>query len=405
MGLRRIRRPGTGRVSLLIQRLTDTRHQLADNVERLRDVVQTALDEPGAVVNSWDVARLSGAFEAQAPASLLYLVSGAATLGQAERPWRVVLKVLAPVTSHADPGAIDYPKRETLLYSSGALDSLASGLVAPRCHGYDERPDGAGWLWLEYVQVEDDGVWPRARWALAARHLGQFNGAYLTGRPIPRAPWLGARRLRTWLERREPLVARISAAALDPQVSRWWPRSIVDAILGLWAERDTYCDALDRLPQTFCHGDAIRRNLLSRRRPDGTAETVAIDWEYAGYYAAGEEVGQTLSVASAFFDLNPADLPTLDEELFASYLAGLGEAGWRGDPRPVRFAYCAHAALRNLVNAVGTIVPGEAERPGIIRNHGHSWEELAERRAEIRPFLLELADEARRMLAAGLPSV
>jgi hypothetical protein len=30
--------------------------------------------------------------------------------------------------------------------------------------------------------------------------------------------------------------------------------------------------------------------------------------------------------------------------------------------------------------------------------YGHSWEALAARRAEVRPFLLERADEARRLL-------
>jgi hypothetical protein len=199
------------------------------------------------------------------------------------------------------------------------------------------------------------------------------------------------------LERREPLVVRISAAANDPSVRKWWPRSIVDAILRLWAERNAFCDMLEQLPQTFGHGDAIRRNLFTRRRTDGSVETVAIDWEHAGYYAVGEEVGQTLSVASAFFDQEPSDLPALDDVLFASYLAGLADAGWRGDPRTVRFAYAAHAALRNLVNAVGTIVPDDARRTEIRREQGRSWEELAERRAEIRPFLLERADEARRL--------
>ena len=96
----------------------------------------------------------------------------------------------------------------------------------------------------------------------------------------------------------------------------------------------------------------------------------------------------------------PADLPALDEAIFASYLAGLREAGWRGDPPPVRFGYAAHAALRNAFNAVGASVPGEAGRAAALQNYGHTWEALAERRAAVRPFLLARADEARRLLAA-----
>ena len=158
--------------------------------------------------------------------------------------------------------------------------------------------------------------------------------------------------------------------------------------------------ALERLPQTFCHGDAIRRNLLSRRGSNGAVETVAIDWEYAGLYAVGEEVGQTLSVAGAFFDVMPSELPALDEALFAGYLTGLRDAGWRGDLAPVRFAYAAHAVLRNGFNAVGATVPDATRRAAARQTYGHTWEALAERRAELRPFLLDRAAEARRLLGA-----
>ena len=225
-----------------------------------------------------------------------------------------------------------------------------------------------------------------------------MNGASLVaGKPLETL-WLRGERLRSWVERHSPLVERIAAAPQNPAVRHWWPQSIVAAILQLWEERGAFCDALARLPQGFGHGDALRRNLLNRRRADGTEETVAIDWERAGYYAAGEEVGQTISVAAAFFDLAPGDLPALDTALFAGYLAGLRDAGWQGDERQVRFAYAAHAALRNAFNAVGATVPNEAGRASALHNYGHSWEDLAARRAASRPFLLERAAEARSLL-------
>jgi hypothetical protein len=369
---------------------------------RLQEVVRAALGEPDAVLGGWDVAPLHGGFGGLAERRWLYLLRGVARLGAAEHPWRVVLKVLAPVAGPDDPTHIYYGKRESLLYGSGLLAALPTGLRAPRCYGCDEPEDGTAWLWLEHVREDGDRAWPPARWALAAQHLGQFNGAYLTGgalwAPLPHAPWLGGRRLRTWLERHGLLVAQIAVAPLNPEVRRWWPQPVVDAILRLWEERDVLCAALERLPQTFCHGDAIRRNLLARRAADGVEETVGIDWECAGHYAVGEEVGQTLSVASAFFDVEPADLPALDEALFAGYLAGLRDVGWRGDPRQVRFAYAAHAALRNAFNAVGTTVPDEARRAAIKQNLGHTWEELAGARAAARPFLLARAAEARALL-------
>ena len=366
---------------------------------RLQEVARAALGEPGAVLGDWDAVPLSaGGFGALDVARSLFLLQGVARVGPAERPWSVVLKTLSRVAGQDDPTHIGYWKREMLLYRSGLLDDLPAGLRAPRCYGCDEPADGIVWLWLEHVREDGERAWPLARWALAARHLGQFNGAYLAGRSLPRAPWLGGRRLRTWLERHGPLVARITVAPEDPDVRRWWPRPVVDAILRLWEERDAFCAALERLPQTFCHGDAIRRNLLARRGAEGSEETVGIDWEFAGQYAVGEEVGQTLSVASAFYEVEPADLAALDELLFAGYQAGLGDAGWRGDPRQVRFAYTAHAALRNAFNAVGASVPDEARRAAVKQNQSRTWEELAERRAAVRPFLLERAAEARGLM-------
>lgn len=408
--------------------------------ERLRAVVRVALGEPAALVCAWEAQPLRGGSGAGAAGgeSALYVLAGTARVGAAERPWSVVLKVLAPVDRLDDPTHPRYWKREPLLYRSGLLDDLPGDLRAPRCYGCDELADGTVWLWLEEIREEGERAWPLARWALAARHLGQLNGAYLTQRPLPHARWLAGNRLRAAVEGHAPLVARIAAAPEQPQVRRWWPRPVVAAILRLWEERDTFCAALERLPQTLGHGDAIRRNLLARRRPggvhradgaaaaadgaggeggpggptgrdaarqaDGAEETVAIDWEFAGHYAVGEEVGQTLSVASAFYDVAPADLPALDEALFPAYLAGLRDMGWRGDTRDeraVRFAYTAHAALRNLFNAVGASVPEQAARSAAIATYGHTWEALAERRAEVRPFLLDRADEARRLLGTA----
>ena len=366
---------------------------------RLQEIVRQVLGEPGATLGAWEITPLLGGMGAFNAARALCLVQGTAQMDGTEQPWSVVLKGFAPVAERHDPAHFDYWKREWLLYDSGFLDALPPGLSAPRCYGTDRTDDGARWLWLEYVREEGERRWSPAHWVRAARGLGRFNGAYAAGRPLPRVPWLGGQRLRTWVERHEPLVARIAVAPDNPAVAHWWPRPVVAEILRLWAERDRFYAALEQLPQAFGHGDAIRRNLLARRGASGEEEIVGIDWEFAGQYAVGEEIGQTLSVASAFFDVDPHDLPALDEALFASYLGGLRDAGWRGDPRPVRFACAAHAALRNGFNAVGASVPSEAQRAMALQNYGHTGEALAERRAAVRPFLLARADEARALLA------
>lgn len=347
----------------------------------LRAAVRNLLRDPAAEPGPWEAVPL----DEGASGRSCHLISGSA----GGRPWRLVVKVFAPAPGQDDPRDPGYFRREPLLHASGLLGG-GGGLRGPRCHGRDEPTPGAERLWMEFV--EDDGPWGPPRWALAARHLGRWNAAHPARAGTP--AWLGGGRLRAVLGRSEPLVARIAAARDDPRVRGFWPEPVVAALLRLWEERERFCAALERLPQFLGHGDAIRRNL--RGGADG--ETIAIDWEFAGSYAPGEEVGQTLSVAAAFFEAEPGDLPELDAALSAAYLAGLAEGGWRGEPRAVRFALAAHCALRNAFNAVGATAPSAAGRDPALRRYGRPWEALAERRAAIRPFLLARAEEARGLL-------
>src|SRR5438132_4366500 len=100
---------------------------------RLQEVVRTALGESSAVLGQWDAVPMQ-----TAASRALYLLTGAACVGAAEYPWRVVLKVLGPVAGQQDTTHIFYQKREALLYQSGLLDVLPVGLCAPRCYGCDE---------------------------------------------------------------------------------------------------------------------------------------------------------------------------------------------------------------------------------------------------------------------------
>jgi hypothetical protein len=44
------------------------------------------------------------------------------------------------------------------------------------------------WLWLEFVTEATERVWPLGHFAVAARDLGRFNGAYLAGSALPEQP-------------------------------------------------------------------------------------------------------------------------------------------------------------------------------------------------------------------------
>lgn len=102
--------------------------------------------------------------------------------------WSLVLKVL-----YERPGeTVDSPyywKREYELYRSQMLATLPqTSLTTPIIYDCVEFPD-ACWIWMEDIPA-DRHAWDWTDYRLVARRLGRFNGAYLTGHPIPDYPWL-----------------------------------------------------------------------------------------------------------------------------------------------------------------------------------------------------------------------
>jgi hypothetical protein len=45
-------------------------------------------------------------------------------------------------------------------------------------------------MWLEEVLEQIGQQWPLEQYGVVARHLGQFNGAYLVDGLLPNWPWL-----------------------------------------------------------------------------------------------------------------------------------------------------------------------------------------------------------------------
>jgi hypothetical protein len=302
------------------------------------------------------------------------------------------------------PWAAHYWKREYLAYASGLLDDLPPGVQAPRCFGAEERPDGTAWLWLEDLAEVSDasaGPWSPARYALAARHAGQSNGAYLGARPLPAVPWLSTGVARAIAERFGRPIERLPELADHPLVRRQWPDpGMTDRIARLWAERERFFAALARLPQTLGHLDLFRLNLFARRTQDGRDETVAVDWAFFGTAAVGEELAPLVCASTAHADADPARVRELGELAFEEYLIGLREGGWEGDARDVRLGYTAGVIRYGLVafGLLGAIEPevaAEAERAW-----GPFGDQL-DRYAAVHRYTLDLADEARALIAGA----
>ena len=90
-----------------------------------------------------------------------------------------------------------------LLSERGAVNPEGLWCFSGQCR--TEHPNDEWRIWLEDIQ-ETPKTWTVERHGIAARHLGQFNGAYLTGRPLPaEQPWLYRGRAREWIEFAAPM--------------------------------------------------------------------------------------------------------------------------------------------------------------------------------------------------------
>lgn len=256
----------------------------------LTPLVRSAVNSETVEVIDWDVEQLHGGFGL---ASAIYRVAGQARDRDRDPdndrvrivPWSLILKAVYPVQGNTQVTDSHYYKREVRAYQSGWLDDLPGGLVAPRCFGAVEHPDGACSLWLEEVSDDIGPRWPLEHYGMVARHVGQFNGACLVNGELPSWQWLSSGWLRGFIAVSESTIPLLRASLDHPLVRRWQPGNAIDRFFHLWEERGRFFDALDRLPQTLCHLDLFRRNLFARE----TGMANIRPWWWIGHLWAGAQ--------------------------------------------------------------------------------------------------------------------
>ena len=368
----------------------------------LTPLVRQALGSEMVEVTSWGSRQIHGGLGfGSAGGSAIHRVSGEGRDQEKPVEWSLILKVLYPPADRGQPSDFNYWRREAHAYESGLLNDLSGGLMAPRCFGVVDQPDGACWIWMEDVRDCFGASWPLEHYGVVARHLGQFNGDYLTGRAIPSWPWL---RRKTWLrefvDRAAPAVAQLRESTAHPMVCRAYPPEVVDSLLSLWAERERSLDALDRLPRTLCHGDAFRRNLFGRRTQDGLEQTVAVDWAGVGTGWIGMEIRPLIGSTLFLREVQLSQAKELDEIVFEGYLEGLRDAGWRGDPREARLGLTAGSPLAVLMILPGVLstLMDESRYDGVEQMVGSPVIEWVDHLAGMARLSLERAREARELM-------
>lgn len=356
-------------------------------------------------VLDWNVAPISF-YELNPTTGGLYRLKIAGNEHSQPVSWSVVLKIALEDKDNPDPSYWNYWKREFLAYQSGLLGELSGGLIAPRCYGVEERPDGNGWIWMEDINESSGPKWPLSRFGLAAYHLGEHQGQFLAGKPLPSFPWLSD----GWLQ--GLIKGEFWSNYMDPDrpdnawdisiVKEAFSPELVERIKELWTESDLYLDSLDRLPQTLCHLDAHRRNLMARQTPEGRDQTVAIDWAFVGPGAVGQDMGDLIAGTLFFLEVGIEEAKQLEELVISEYLRGLNEAGWDGDPRQVHLGYAAYSSLRT-----GATLPGwfgylldDDQLEATTQQLGQPVEVIRSGWLALTDFVLTKAEEAKHLIAA-----
>lgn len=362
----------------------------------LTPLVQRALDRPATVVLTWTCETLHGGV---GTGTAVYRFAGQARDQGATVPWSLILKVLWADANRADPAHPEWWCREAEAYRSNTLERLPAGLAAPRCFAVVERAGEGYWLWLEEVTDRVGNVWPLDHYGVVARLLGQFNGSYLTRTPLPDWPWLSRDWLRKTVELTAPALHKLHENRDHPLVRRWLNAALQAETLALWEERERFLTLLDQLPQTLCHFDAFRRNLFTSSDSAGATRLVAIDWAFTGQGALGVEINCLTVIGIAFFDVELAQAQALDEIVFAGYLAGLEDVGWRGDPRQVRLAYTA-AAIRYVLGNLDPVLEiflNEQDHARMVQALGRPITAIADHFGVVYAWLFAQLAEARRL--------
>lgn len=372
--------------------------------ETIASPVQQLLGEESAGIGDWHCRAIHGGLGVSSTG--VFRVAGTARIAGSSLPWSLVLKAIRPPAPDSptarmelEEGHVIFWRREANAYQAGLLDNLPAGLVAPRCYGVDERPDGSIWMWLEDLQGAIGWPWPIERYVSAARDLGRFNGAYASGRPLPDYPWLCAEHEASWVDR---FAAGGDAAMRDetwanPLLQAVFPVPVVDRVRQLVIEHGELRRKLAQLPRVLCHHDSWSRNLFARQR-NGREETVAVDWATIGPGPIGSDCGMLLATSMFFGDLDPAVGAREERAVFESYLAGLRDAGWQGDARLARFGSLAVAAYLTGWPAWLPFVENEQGLAIVEQAWGRPWQDTLQQWARTLYVCLDWRDEAQSLL-------
>jgi hypothetical protein len=365
--------------------INDTIDSYVDYIEETtwQQLVCTLLDSENAEIISRDSQEI---FAGVGTGTHLYRVTGTAASRRRPVDWTMIIKVftldqLNFQSISTDQTSWDYWKREWHVYRSPWQQELPGPLIAPRCLAsgevLTETDEELAWIAMNDLQAMDVRPWPATHFREVARHVGDFNGEYLSGRPLPNDSWLSRNWLRGWTEQAEPVMEMLPTASSHPVAGRIFNPELIDDLVELWEQREKLYQILDQLPQTLCHNDVFPRNSFanSLNRPN---QSVAIDWAFCGPAPVGQELSALVGASQIFRESRPECWENLERDCIDGYTEGLREVGWSGSDE-ILLGYFVSIALRfgigSVPPALGLTLTDE-HRDLIGRIFGCSYDEF-----------------------------
>lgn len=360
---------------------------------QMAELARLAAGEARPAVISWRYAAVHGGFGGAIGGTALYRFW---IESEANPPITLILKILFQRPGET-PNSPYYWKREYEIYRTCLLEDLpANTFIAPQIVQLQDFGDSC-WIWMaDYADHKDN--WTLDDYREVARQLGRMNGGMI-GRDLPAQDWLA----QDWHSAIVPALADAFAALpqnLEQPLARiTLPFEARDEIMAIWRDRQLFSNALTQLPQTLCHNDAFRRNILY-----SDEGIVLLDWALAGRGGMGEELVSLTALALYYSGFTQDYAERLDQAVFSAYMQGLREAGWRGDRRLARIGYTCGMTLRGLAGVKQDINllldPAQHQHLRTVHNRD-CLEDIAAFFADVRRFrLIKMAREARHLLAS-----
>jgi hypothetical protein len=249
------------------------------------------------------------------------------------------------------------------MFEAGIGGVLPPGMRTPLLHHVRREGEHYLGLWWEFIDV-DPAPWSLDDFTRTAYLLGRMAARRAEGQPVNDSlpeichlPW-PAPGLRVFVDLR---VLAVDVPTLRDPVN-WQAAPVATALnevgdpdlpddLGRLADRvPSLLDRLDRLPQTYAHGDASPQNLLI---PDHDRATrIVIDWGLEKLLPIGFDLGQLLIGLAHADELPAAALPTIEEAIVPAYHEGLNDEGCRIDQSLVREGFVGSLICRSALSAI-----------------------------------------------------